>query len=90
MAPQITGRQTQRRCQLTEDTGKALCRTCSGTIALIKYLINSGYRYVVLGKFTIDLLQKMLGKLRQGSSGTYYINTKQILEKGGIYNTKLI
>ena len=48
-----------------------------GLVALTKYLIDvEGYQYVCLGEFSTDPLQKLFGKLRQGSGGTYFINAQ--------------
>ena len=47
-------------------------------------------RYVPLGKFTTDILEKYFGKLRQGSGGTYFITVQQIIEKVNIKRASLL
>ena len=77
----VTKQQGKRKEQLTKDTGKALSHTCRGIVALSKTLLQEkSFDYVLLGKFTTDPLEKMFGKLRQGSGGTYFINVQQVLE----------
>ena len=76
---------------LTIDTSSAIYQTCHGLINLAKDLINSGsHSFVALGKFTTDPIERAFGKLRQGSGGTYFINTQQIMEKWNISKAKLI
>ena len=90
MAEQMTAKQGKRHCQLTRDTGNALSHTCQGLVSLSKLLLKqSSFSYVLLGSFTTDPLEKMFGKLRQGSGGTYFINVQQVIEKVKIQRAKL-
>ena len=57
---------------------------------LTRHLFYTTHKYVVLGKFTTDKLEKAFSKLRQGSGGTYFITVQQILEKVNIQKTKLL
>ena len=43
----------------------------------------------MLGEFTTDPLEKMFGKLKQGSGGTYFTSVQQVLEKVKIQKAKL-
>ena len=59
-------------------------------VELAKFLLsNDSHSYVLLGKFTTDPIEQAFGKLRQGSGGTYFINTQQVIEKWNISKTKL-
>ena len=85
-----TGPQSKRWKQFTRDTGRALEHTCRAFVDLVNHLLANGWSYVMLGIFTTDWLEKVFGKLRQGSGGTYFINVQQILEKVNIMKTKLL
>ena len=90
MAESMAGRQGKRVKQLTRDTAKSLAHTCRGLVDLCRHLLNNGFDYVLLGKFTTDYLEKEFSKLRQGSGGTYFISVQGVLEKVGIMKTKLL
>ena len=91
MAQSMAARQQRKRVkQLTRDTATALAHTCRGVVDLCKYLLSTGFEYVLLGKFTTDYLEKEFGKLRQGSGGTYFITVQGVLEKVCIMKTKLL
>ena len=66
---------------LTKDTASALAHTCRGFVDLVKHLLATTHEYVLLGIFTTDFIEKMFGKLRQGSGGTYFITVQQVLDK---------
>ena len=74
----------------TKDTSKILYHTCNGLVELSKFLLSTNHKYVLLGTFNNDPLEKQFGKLRQGSDVTYFITVQQILEKVGIIKTKLL
>ena len=57
---------------------------------LTRHLFYTTHKYVVLGKYTTDKLEKAFSKLRQGSGGTYFITVQQVLEKVNIQKTKLL
>lgn len=82
-------KQGHRKRQLTKDTARALSHTCRGLVDLTKYLLRTTHEYVCLGQFTSDPLEKVFSKLRQGSGGTYFINSQQVLQKVNIKKTKL-
>lgn len=75
---------------LTKDTGKAIWHTCNGLNEMAQHLLQTTHQYVLLGEFTTDHLEKQFGKLRQGSGGAYFITAQQVIEKVGIYKTKLL
>ncbi|XP_066912747.1 uncharacterized protein [Clytia hemisphaerica] len=68
---------------LTKDTSNALHHTLNG-------LMSPHQKYVMIGEFCSDPLEKEFGKLRQGSGGTYFITAQQVLEKLDIKKTKLL
>ena len=53
-------------------------------------LLRTTHHYVILSKFSSDILEKEFGKLRQGSGGTYIITVQQLLEKLVIKKTSLL
>ena len=67
--------------QLTEDTSNATAHTCYGLIDLVETLLSNGAKYVLLGWFSTDPLEKAFSKLRQGSGGTYFVNAKSVIER---------
>ncbi|XP_065645388.1 uncharacterized protein LOC136075876 [Hydra vulgaris] len=73
--------------QLTLDTSNAICY---GFIDLVESLLSNGAKYVLLGWFSTDPIEKAFCKLRQGSGDTYFINAKSVIEKINIQHTKLI
>ena len=79
-----TEKQGQRFKQLTKDTSHAFAHTCRGMVDLTKSLLQSGMNYVCLGHFSSDPIEKIFGKLRQGSGGTYFINVQQVIQKVAI------
>ena len=79
-----------RTRQLTRDTALALHQTCHGIVELCRHLLATSHKYVAIGKFTSDPLEKSFSKLRQGSGGTYFITVQQILEKLNIMKTSLL
>ena len=85
----MTTKQGNRQFQMTRDTDAALAHTCCGLVVITKFLLQHSFKYVILGKFTTDPLEKMFGKLRQGSGGTYFINVQQVIEKVKIQRAKL-
>ena len=89
IAEQMTTKQANRQFQLARETGAALAHTCCGLVAITKFLLQHSFKYVLLGKFTTDPLEKMFGKLQQGSGGTYFINVQQVIEKIKIQRAKL-
>ena len=78
----------KRYKRLTRDT--ALAPTCRGFVGLVIHLLSTTHEYVLLGIFTTDYLEKMFGKLSEGSGGTYFINVQQVLKKWSIHKTKLL
>ena len=66
-----------------------LSHTCNGLVDLAQHLLGKGNCYVLFGWFTTDPLEKYFSKLRQGSGGTYFINTQSVLEKAKIHHAQL-
>jgi len=75
--------------QLTINTYCAFSHTWRGIVDLVAHLLDSSHEYVYLGHFSSDPIEKMFGKSRQGSGGTYFINVQQILQKVNIKKAKL-
>ena len=44
--------------QITRDTSLAIHQTCNGLVELTRHLLSTTHKYVVLGKFTTDRLEK--------------------------------
>ena len=83
-------RQDVRVKQLAKETSRAFAHTCRGMVDLTKHPLPNGVSYVCLGHFSSDPVEKMFGKLCQGSGGTYFINVQQVLQKVAIHNKTLI
>ena len=68
---------------------KNLSKLFSGTVS--EYLLRKElFKYVILGSFSTDPLEKEFSEVRQGSGGIYFISVKQILEKLNISKAKLL
>ena len=67
--------------QLIQDTSTAIAHTCYGLIGLVQMLLSNRAKYVFLGWFSTDPLEKAFSKLQQGSGGTYFANAKSVIEK---------
>ena len=65
----------------TKETSYNIIDTCRGLVELAVHLLSFNHDYVSLGKYTTDYLEKMFGKLRQGSGGTYFITVQQVFRK---------
>ena len=59
-------------------------------LLVCQHLLATSHKYVLLGQFSTDLLEKEFGKLHQGSGGTYFINVQQCTEKLHIKQTSLL
>lgn len=90
MCLQISGPAGKRCQQLTFDTAQSVFHTCNGLVELCRSLLTSTHKYVMMGTFSSDPLEKEFGKLRQGSGGTYFINVQKVIEKLNINKAKLL
>ena len=90
MALKMGGPPGKRMKQLSKDTANAIHHTCHGLVELCKHLLATSHKYVLLGQFTTDFLEKEFSKLRQGSGGTAFINVQQIIEKLHIKQASLL
>ena len=77
----MAGSQGNRKKQLSQNTATAIHHTCKGIVSLCRHLLATSYKYVLLGQFLNDPLEKEFGKLCQGSGGNYFINVQQCIEK---------
>ena len=68
----------RRLHSLTDDTSNALHQTLSGLVALIKYKLGVGFKYVLPGKYQSDRLEAEFGIYRQSAGGNYCISTFQV------------
>ena len=76
--------------QLTVDTAKALHHTLNGLVELCRHLLATSHEYVMLGEFSNDPIERLFGKIRQGSGGTYFVSALSVLEKFDIMKAKLL
>ena len=90
MALEMAGTQGKRIKQFSKDTANAIHHTCNGLVDVCRDLLSSSHKYVLLGQFTSDHLEKEFGKLRQGCGGTYLLTVQQILEKLSINQASLL
>ena len=73
MAMKMAGKQRCRKKQITKDTAAAIHQTFYGIVDLCRHLLTtSQQKYVLLGQFTSDVIEKEFSKLRQGSEGAYF------------------
>ena len=68
----------RRMHSLTADTSNALHQTLSGLVALSKYKLDVGFKYVLPGKDQSDRIEAEFGIYRQSSGGNYCISTYQV------------
>ena len=81
MALKMAGKQGKRSGQLSKDTAFGINHTCNGLVELTKDLLATSHKYVLLGMFSTDPVEKAFSKFRQGSGGTYFINAQQRIEE---------
>ena len=80
----------KRSRQLTHDTSRALHHTLNGIVELCKEQLATTHKFVLLGEYSNDPIERAYGKLRQGSGGTYFLTVQQVMEKLDINKTKLL
>ena len=90
MALNMAGSQGNHKKQLSQNTATAIHHTCHGIISLCWHLLATSHKYVLLGQFSTDPLEKEFDKLRQAPGGTYFINVQQFIEKLHIKQTSLL
>ena len=59
-------------------------------LVYVATFLATSHKYVLLGQFSTDPLEKEFGKLCQGSGDTYFINVQQCIEKLHIKPTSLL
>lgn len=79
----------KREKQLTQDNVRASSQACKDMVELPRHLLNISHKYICLGQFGCDLIQKIFGKLHQHSGGTRFINAQHVLNKITIKKAKL-
>ena len=90
MALNMADSQGNRKKQLFQNTSTAIHHTWNVIVSLYRHLLATSHKYILLGQFSTDPFEKELGKLRQGSGGTYFINVQQCIEKLHIEQTSLL
>ena len=71
-------------------TTTTIHHTCNRIVNLYQRFLATSHRYVLLGQFSTDSLEKEFGKLRQGSGGTNFIDVQQCIKKLHIKLTSLL
>ncbi len=56
---------------------------------MTKYLLDNGYSYVLLGRYTNDHIEKLFGKWRQASGSNYFISVADVVHTQRIQWTKV-
>ena len=64
---------------LTQETSNALHQTLLGIVELVRILLATGHKYVLLGKLQSDPIEKEFGVYRQSSGGNYFISAEQVI-----------
>ena len=86
----MAGCEVNRKKQLSQNTAIAIHHTCNGIVTMCRHLLATSPKYVLLGQFSTDSLEKEFGKLGQGSGGNYFINVQQCIEKLHIKQMSLL
>lgn len=73
MVLNMAGSQGNHIKQLSKYTATTIHHTFNGIVCLCQHLLAISHKYVLLGQFTTDLLEKGFSKLCQGSGGNYFI-----------------
>ena len=87
MKKSATGKRSRT---LTHDTARSLHHTLNGIVELCKHQLSTTHKFVLLGEYSNDPIERAYGKLRQGSGGTYFLSVQQVMEKLAINKTKLL
>ena len=66
--------------QLSKQTATIVHHICIGIVSLCRHILATGHKYELYWEFTTDALKYFL-KLHQGSSGTYFMNVQECIEK---------
>ena len=77
----MAGSQGNRKKQLSQNTATAIHHTCNRIISLCWHLLATSNKYVLLGQFSTDPLEKEFGN---------FINIQQCIEKLHIKQTSLL
>ena len=81
----------KNRCKtFTKDTSLAISCTLRGIVELVCYLLSTSHKYVMIGEFSTDPLEKAFSKLRQSAGGNYFISAQQVAQKIRIQKAKLL
>jgi len=75
--PQIQRRECDKT--LTTATANATTRCIDGFCKLVEHLLDKGYSYVLIGRYTSDHIEKLFSKWRQSAGGNYYISVSEIV-----------
>lgn len=75
---------------LTMNTAVALSTSISGYIEFSEYLLANGFRYVLLGRYSSDPIERLFGKWRQSAGGNFFISVREVYEAERIDWAKLV
>ena len=63
---------------LTHDTKRALVQTTEGLIAICNYLLNSGFKYVLLRELQSDRIEGEFSTYRQANGGNAFMSSSDV------------
>ena len=86
----IAGSHSNRIIQLSKNTTTIIHHILNGIISLCRHPSVTSYKYVLLGQFTTDPLEKEFRKIRWGSDGIYLIYVQLYIQKSHIKQTSLL
>ena len=86
----MAGSQSNCIKQLSQNSSTPIHHTCNGIVSLCQHLSATSHKYVLLGQFSTDPLEKEFVKLCQGSGGAYFINNQQCIVQLHIKQTSLL
>ena len=73
--------QSKTVSSLSKETSTAVHQTSIASVALAKHMITErNYKYVLLGQFQSDAIEKRFGWYRQLSGANYFVSVWQVLE----------
>lgn len=85
---------TPRVCSLTSDTSKAIQWTCQCLVDLSRYLIQSdtpyNHKYVTLGFFQQDDIEKHFAHFRMSAGNNFYITASDVMNTHAIDKAQLM
>ena len=75
----VSGQGANRVCSITHDTKKAMIQTLEGFIGITKYLMNHGFRYVLLGSLQSDRIEGEFSVYRHSTGSNLFMASADVI-----------